>query len=157
MRCKEKYVGDCPHRKQKETKPYGKTFYRWLFLPSRDGRAECWQPPCDHEDAGVRMKSQYTEKGRAEVWKDPASVMTSHCCYASPELSGLQIPCSMWDKKVFLKPKTELVRGSVIAAECIPIAISVFPFRVGSDWVSHFLGRKSTNTVASHNDGPGIS
>lgn len=26
MRCKEKYVGDCPHRKQKETKPMAKPF-----------------------------------------------------------------------------------------------------------------------------------
>ena len=58
---------------------------------------------------------------------------------------------------MLLKPKTELLRGSVTAAECIPIAISIFPFRVGSDRVSHFLGRKSTNTVASHSDGPGIS
>ena len=58
----------------------------------------------------MRMKSQHSEKGRADMWKDAVSMVTSLCCHTCPELSGFQTAHSIRDKKTSLK--TKIVRGS---------------------------------------------
>ena len=113
----------------------------------------------------MRIKSQNSEKGRADVWKDAASMVAALCCHTCPELSGLQTPHSMRDKKTPLKTKivsqglcrlspegckesdtTERLsmgsgrRRSLYCSQVHSHCCKYLPFRVGSDWVSHFLG-----------------